>query len=605
LTRVKIPIPREGRGEYATVFLCLALTLLVGVFALWRAAGTGIAYPDPDDIMRLQQVRDWLGGQSWFDTTQYRLVPVQAPMHWSRLVDLPIAALILLFSFVLSNDQAEFAATRLWPLLLVLPLLMASGVIGRTLANRGGEILAILGAASLALLIPWFAPGRIDHHNLQTVLALTLLAGLCLRSRSGMQRAGLASACMLTIGMETLPLVVVGAGAACFLLWRENRRPDLFCAWLFSFALGMLGLFVLTVPPHDMLRTSCDTMSLVFLAPLLLASGMALLAFRLKAQRRVWRGLPVAMGMTSLACVAFLNPACLCGPYAEIEPDIVSLWMNHIREARGIISLFREDASAALAVLVLPLLALIGNLWQMREAQARYRAGLGVAVFTILLGLAFWQVRVLPLAAFLAVPVWAAWVANRLWTGRGQDMSLPHSRVSRTLAVTFAVFVANPLFLVALASSLGRVLSAPASQTRPELCTRGIEYEALAREAPGRVLTHIAMGPYVLGYTAHEVLAAPYHRHEKGLLTALTILRAAPQDAFALMEQHGITHLALCREDTALTPISDAFAFGQRVQTGEIFPFLEPLPQMPGEPVKPGEPLKPVQTVQAFRIRRM
>ncbi len=31
--------------------------------------------PDPDDAMRLVEVRDYLGGQGWFDLHQYRLGP--------------------------------------------------------------------------------------------------------------------------------------------------------------------------------------------------------------------------------------------------------------------------------------------------------------------------------------------------------------------------------------------------------------------------------------------------------------------------------------------------------------------------------------------------
>ena len=71
------------------------------LFAAWLAIGIVMTvlswgpimrrqFPDPDDIMRLLEVRDWVGGQSWFDVTQYRLnPPAGAPMHWSRLVDVP------------------------------------------------------------------------------------------------------------------------------------------------------------------------------------------------------------------------------------------------------------------------------------------------------------------------------------------------------------------------------------------------------------------------------------------------------------------------------------------------------------------------------------
>ena len=49
-----------------------------------------------DDAMRLVEVRDLIAGQGWFDLTQYRLDPPGLPMHWSRVIDAPLAAIILM-----------------------------------------------------------------------------------------------------------------------------------------------------------------------------------------------------------------------------------------------------------------------------------------------------------------------------------------------------------------------------------------------------------------------------------------------------------------------------------------------------------------------------
>jgi hypothetical protein len=47
---------------------------------------------DTDDNLRMMQVRDLMRGQDWYDLRQYRLnPPFGADIHWSRLVDLPIA----------------------------------------------------------------------------------------------------------------------------------------------------------------------------------------------------------------------------------------------------------------------------------------------------------------------------------------------------------------------------------------------------------------------------------------------------------------------------------------------------------------------------------
>src|SRR3954468_20799511 len=60
----------------------------------WNIRWFGL--PDTDDNMRIMQVRALLHGQGWFDLRQYRLnPPFGSNIHWSRLVDLPIAGLIL------------------------------------------------------------------------------------------------------------------------------------------------------------------------------------------------------------------------------------------------------------------------------------------------------------------------------------------------------------------------------------------------------------------------------------------------------------------------------------------------------------------------------
>ena len=42
--------------------------------------------------MRLVEVRDLIAGQGWFDLTQHRLDPPGVSMHWSRVIDAPLAA---------------------------------------------------------------------------------------------------------------------------------------------------------------------------------------------------------------------------------------------------------------------------------------------------------------------------------------------------------------------------------------------------------------------------------------------------------------------------------------------------------------------------------
>ena len=66
-----------------------------------------LALNDTDDNIRFVQVKDWLAGQGWYDLRQYRLNPPEgADIHWSRIVDLPIAALMLFFGAFMEVGQA-------------------------------------------------------------------------------------------------------------------------------------------------------------------------------------------------------------------------------------------------------------------------------------------------------------------------------------------------------------------------------------------------------------------------------------------------------------------------------------------------------------------
>lgn len=104
--------------------------LLVRVALAWLAVSalllltnlgniSGLRFPDPDDVMRLVQVRDLLGGQAWFDVAQHRVDAVNGGvgMHWSRLVDIPIALVIAVLTPFLGAADAEIAALVAVPLM--------------------------------------------------------------------------------------------------------------------------------------------------------------------------------------------------------------------------------------------------------------------------------------------------------------------------------------------------------------------------------------------------------------------------------------------------------------------------------------------------------
>src|SRR5690606_5982812 len=102
---------QSGRRQIVALAVAgVAVALLLAATAGFPKLAAGGA--DNDSLMRMVVVRDLIAGQDWYDSIQYRMgIEPGLSMHWSRLVDAPLA---LLFSVL-----GESAAAFLWPSLLL------------------------------------------------------------------------------------------------------------------------------------------------------------------------------------------------------------------------------------------------------------------------------------------------------------------------------------------------------------------------------------------------------------------------------------------------------------------------------------------------------
>ena len=330
-------------GGDSAIAVALFITGLF-VFFLRQPAGIAdamrLALPDSDDAMRLLGVRDLLAGQGWLDPHQYRyLAPDGVAMHWSRLVDAPLAGGILALTPLLGAALAESVVVTTWPMLLFVAyagVLLWGGA--RLFGARAGG-LAVLVAAQMVVFGDLFAPGRIDHHNIQVIL-VTLAAigfGLATQGRSGALFSGVAAALSLAVGLETMPVVaLVGCGFA--LLWivrgADAARP--FLSFSASLAIAAPLFFAVQTAPSLWAATACDALS----APwLLIVSGEGLAGAALVAatpRLNSWRSrfaAALVLGWVPLLAFALAAPMCLQGPYAIVPEPYRSLWLRDILEA--------------------------------------------------------------------------------------------------------------------------------------------------------------------------------------------------------------------------------------------------------------------------------
>src|SRR4051794_7012498 len=125
---------------YGDALLAVLLaTVLAAAWALrdWHQL-SALRLPDTDDVMRLQQIRDWIAGQHFTDLSQHRLG--EAPglaMHWSRLPDLVPGAIITLLAPLLGMHQAELTAVIIWPTMLFAAALFLVTRIARSIGGPG------------------------------------------------------------------------------------------------------------------------------------------------------------------------------------------------------------------------------------------------------------------------------------------------------------------------------------------------------------------------------------------------------------------------------------------------------------------------------------
>ncbi len=508
---------RDGQIGWSNRALALLLACVLGALWLrndWHDLARGVL-PDSDDMVRMAQVRDWLAGQSFTDLTQHRLgIGGSGTLHWSRLGDLGIVAWILALRPMLGAAQAEIWAAILWPLTLFALALMASARVALRLGNRGHATLAVLIAAFAFPAITMFVPGRIDHHGLQIVLTLALVAAT-MRAPSvrGGAMAGLVAAATLAVGLETAPLVLV-AVAVLGVLWVVAGAPERRRLAGFAIALGGATLGWFAVARTDVWPAGwCDGFTPASSAATLAAAfACGLLAAITPVLRGpAWRiGAAAIVGGATLVSIWPISSVCLTGPYGPVDPVLARLWLAHVEEARP---LFADGIGKALAFGGLSMVALAvtaAMAWRTRE-----RGWLILLSFqTAALAITVMQLRGSALAAALAAPALAFLVAG--------------ARARGNVLLLAGAWVAS----AGLAwSMIGRLLEdrpVPAATLRGADCTAPDTLGQLAVLPAGLMIAPIDAGAYILGSTPHRVLAAPYHRNNAGNRAAYDFWLATP-----------------------------------------------------------------------------
>lgn len=536
------------------IWIVIAVTMVV---TRWPAIHW-LVLSDTDDNIRYVQVKDWLAGQGWYDLRQYRLDPPGgANIHWSRLVDIPIAGLILFFRAFVDQGLADRLACGIAPLLPLLLLMLSLGFIGRRLAGPHGWLLAALAPLAAQMGLGMYAPMRIDHHGWQLALAVTMLAGVIDTNRlRGGVMAGVSSALSIAIGMEMIVYLAAGGGLiALRWVFREGaERRMLPYALSLGGATSLCFLLFASTANRAMV---CDAISPIWVAMFSAASaGMVLLSL---APLRGWAmrlGAGVVVG-GAVAAFFWLNwPQCL-SPY-QISPELERLWLANIREAKPITA---QAQSLVVPLMAIPLAGLVGLIWALWDARrdserlwAWATVGLMMLFSTALL---LWQLRAGPAAQLLAIPP-AAWAAHRLIAAIFTGTRRVRIAAGAGVALLAAIACAYPLYPQIMSGWAALTGNKP-RPWRPSAIARNDAIKkangrcrtqpalaVLDQLPPATIFTMVDLGPRIIATTHHSALAGPYHRNGA---TILDIHHAydGPADAFRpIAARHHATYLLVC-----------------------------------------------------------
>ena len=554
-----------------------------------RAAGDIVSgiFPDNDDMLRLQQVRDLLAGQSWFNVDQSRfLTPEGGEMHWSRLPDIFIAGLILLARPFLGQDGAEAFALVVYPLILFGVALATVRVIAERLgASLPGQAIAMIlfGLSSAAYN---FWPGRIDHHNLVvlfTLIGFTALLSPRLSARSAVISA-LSIVASISVAIEGLPYA--GALILSFgVFWIVRGHSEGVRLAIFGVSISVLAALFLALdaPGLSARRAVCDAYGVSHFAALL-GGGLLLGALGVFGgwfdswQKRLIAG--ALAGAITLALFVAVNPACLGDPYAEVSEQVRVGWLSVVGEARSLIAVWEGEPRRAVWQFGFVIAGLVATMIVLLTSSPQQRLGrLSLALLMLLSTLAsIWQIRGVTFAhPFAAIA--GGLVLGVLFT-RWQD----EGGADKLLKFAAAAIFMAPMSWQILSNRFVDE-AAEAQKNNADgiaynvVCLDPPSYSALGELPPEKVLTPIDLGMSLLVRSEHSVYGGPYHRNVLGIERVTRTFMSEPDVALDEIRTMGATHVLYCAgaNETARYARLKPGSFADEMERGRVPDWLQPV----------------------------
>jgi hypothetical protein len=555
----------QGRRPLALSILAgLLLALASFVFDDVRALlSNAPRLSDSDDALRLAQVRDLIAGGGWFN-------PVIASLgdgaglasHWSRLLDAPIAGLIVLMQLFFPGAAGETAALVLWPklVLAVFVTVLARQMLREAGAGSAAILVAMLLLSVFGLL--QFRALRIDHHNVQNaccILAIVLATAPSATRRSALA-AGLIAGFGLAIGYEALPIIGILAGLLAGAALLSPSRQGVAEGFAGGLAIMLAAAFVATVRPADWLPVPCDALGLNVVAGVV-AGATGVFAAGWMPARFLPRASALGLGgLAAIACFAAIEPVCLAGPFAKVDPSMGPIWLDQVNEVRSIFETYVKlpDLSVSLALGLAGCLALqMHAVWRERDIEN----GIRLIMLVLTTALALRYLKMTPYGHLLAIYCAAKVLPSLPAVG---------SPALNRAVLGLAVLLLSPL---TLSSVVGVVTPAAADTGKGGTrCTSEQDFAALAALPTARILPQPDLGGFFALMPRHQSVMGNYHRLDGPILKGHTILMSPVADAGAKLQDWRIDIVALCAGKSFFAKAAPAGSLAGELEAGKALP---------------------------------
>jgi hypothetical protein len=544
--------------------VCVALIFILA-YILGLAPINKYELADSDCYLRLLRVENLHNGGNWHDPVILRINPPYGQTsHWTRPFDV-----LLLAGALPASLFTDFETALFWWGVIISPFLMIATLIalqwsaGTVLrAGKDGPFLACFAFVLQITTLSYFQPGRPDHHSL-IVLFFVLSIGFSLRmllrpvSTRVCYIAGAIAALSMWVSIESMVPVSITIGVLG-LFWLLEDGDFLDKSLHYTLALFVVTGLSLVIERswHSLLVDEYDRLSIVHLTIFGFITILWITIYLINHHKQLFSGranrfLSILIGVAILALTMFAAfPKFFKGPFADIDPRMITVLLNKISELQPLIS---KSESLGMPVqifsfaIVCFLFLFYLLLWK-RNDEA-WKGWLFITLSSIVFILiSLRQVRwSIYVQVLLSIPLAKMMVLIRQWG--------PKSGFRKTLKNVFIVLVfSSAFFLLGLLAEVIFKKGVSEKKHQEVSLVKICDYLAGAEKWNSRdllILTNIDFGAEILYRTEYNVLSTTNHRSGYGILDTYDIMTAdTDEQAHNIIRKRGVNLILLCPKST-------------------------------------------------------